>query len=190
MASVYPGALDTFDPVPATLAGPVTHEELHEQLVNALAAVQSELGTDPAGAYATVKARLDAIVGFSGTRSTVAVPTGTFTDLVWSSESVDSDGYCSNSATITVPAGRGGLYSIAVRAVMASSVAYNLTPGIRILINGNTWDFPVFGAAAYFTATAVIPLAAADTVKVQVYQGSGGSINCNSAEIHLRRVGN
>jgi hypothetical protein len=47
MASSYPGAIDTLDPAPATLAGPVTHEELHEQLINAVLAIQNALGINP-----------------------------------------------------------------------------------------------------------------------------------------------
>jgi hypothetical protein len=46
MASSYPAAIDTLDPVPATLAGPVTHEELHEQLINAVLAIQNTLGVN------------------------------------------------------------------------------------------------------------------------------------------------
>lgn len=57
MASAYPGALDSFTPktddVDDVLAADVN------ELQDGLEAVQAELGTDPAGTYATVKARLD-----------------------------------------------------------------------------------------------------------------------------------
>lgn len=57
MASAYPGALDSFTPktddVDDVLANDVN------ELQDGLEAVQAELGTDPAGTYATVKARLD-----------------------------------------------------------------------------------------------------------------------------------
>ncbi len=191
MASSYPGALDTFDPVPATLAGPVTHEELHEQLVNALAAVQSELGTDPAGAYATVKARLDAKEGFeAATSGTVSVANTTFTDLVWATESYDPSGYGAGTATLTVPAGMGGWHVVTVRAVMASAVTPSQTPWIRFLLNGATWDVAVSAAAGYMCATLAAPLSAGHTLKAQLYQASGGAINCTAANIYLRRQGN
>lgn len=57
MASAYPGALDSFTPktddVDDVLAADVN------ELQDGLEAVQAELGTDPAGTYATVKERLD-----------------------------------------------------------------------------------------------------------------------------------
>lgn len=57
MASVYPGALDEFDEPANTLAGPPTHEDLHLQLSDGLAAVQAALGVDPAGDEDTVADR-------------------------------------------------------------------------------------------------------------------------------------
>lgn len=57
MSSAYPGALDSFTPktddVDDVLANDVN------ELQDGLEAVQAELGTDPAGTYATVKERLD-----------------------------------------------------------------------------------------------------------------------------------
>lgn len=57
MASAYPGALDSFttkvNDVDDVLANDVN------ELQDGLEAVQAELGTDPAGTYATVKERLD-----------------------------------------------------------------------------------------------------------------------------------
>lgn len=57
MASAYPGALDSFttkvNDVDDVLANDVN------ELQDGIKAVQAELGTDPAGTYATVKERLD-----------------------------------------------------------------------------------------------------------------------------------
>lgn len=57
MSSSYPGAVDSFttkvDDVDDVMAADVN------ELQDGLEAVQAELGTDPAGTYATVKARLD-----------------------------------------------------------------------------------------------------------------------------------
>lgn len=58
MASTYPGALDTMLDPAATLAGPDKHSDIEIKQNDALRAVQQELGTDPAGAFATVAARL------------------------------------------------------------------------------------------------------------------------------------
>jgi hypothetical protein len=62
--SVYPGALDDFaEASPPYLADEDTtgrdHPARHDDLEAAMEAVQGELGTDPAGGSATVKARLD-----------------------------------------------------------------------------------------------------------------------------------
>ena len=63
--SVYPGALDNFaEASPPYLADDDTtgrdHPARHDDLEAAMEAVQGELGTDPSGGSATVKARLDA----------------------------------------------------------------------------------------------------------------------------------
>ena len=63
--SVYPGALDNFaEASPPYLADDDTtgrdHPARHDDMEAAMEAVQGELGTDPAGGAATVKARLDA----------------------------------------------------------------------------------------------------------------------------------
>ncbi len=68
MASSYPGSLDSFDTIASDkktsdAVGGRTHRQMHNDLGDAIEAVQAELGTDPAGAYATVKARFEAIEG-------------------------------------------------------------------------------------------------------------------------------
>lgn len=61
MASSYPGALDTMLAPAATLAGPDKHSDIEKRQNDAVVAVQNELGSDPAGAFATIAARLDDI---------------------------------------------------------------------------------------------------------------------------------
>ena len=68
MATNYPASLDTFDSIASDkktsdVVGGRTHRDMHNDLADAVEAVQAELGTDPAGAYATVKARFEAIEG-------------------------------------------------------------------------------------------------------------------------------
>jgi hypothetical protein len=59
--SSYPGAYWPGHTAPATLAGPPTHEDMHEDVSDEIVAMQGELGTNPSGAYATVTARLDLV---------------------------------------------------------------------------------------------------------------------------------
>ncbi len=58
MPSSYPAGLDTMLAPAATLAGPEKHSDIEIRQNDAIAAVQGELGTDPAGSFATVAARL------------------------------------------------------------------------------------------------------------------------------------
>jgi len=63
VTSAYPGSLDAFgNPGPTTQrnASGLEHSAQHTNVNDAVEAIEGELGTDPAGAYATVKARLDA----------------------------------------------------------------------------------------------------------------------------------
>lgn len=93
MATNYPGSLDTFDTIAADkktseTVGGRTHRDMHNDVADALEAVQAELGVDPAGSYSTVKARLDALVAYAAKTSaytatvsdhTLNVTSGTFT---------------------------------------------------------------------------------------------------------------
>ena len=93
MASNYPGSLDSFDTIASDkktsdVVGGRTHRDMHNDLGDAIEAVQNVLGTDPAGSFSTVKARLDALVAYAektgAYTATVAdhtlnVTSGTFT---------------------------------------------------------------------------------------------------------------
>lgn len=60
MASAYPGALDSFATNKANATATTTdHPTHHNDLADAVNKIEAELGTDPSGALATVKARLD-----------------------------------------------------------------------------------------------------------------------------------
>ena len=93
MATNYPGSLDTFDTIAADkktsqTVGGRTHRDMHNDVADALEAVQAELGTAPSAGYSTVKARLDALVAYAAKTSaytatvadrTLNVTSGTFT---------------------------------------------------------------------------------------------------------------
>jgi hypothetical protein len=68
VASNYPGSLDSFDTIASDkktsdAVGGRTHRAMHNDLGDAIESVQTELGTNPSGSYATVKARFEAIEG-------------------------------------------------------------------------------------------------------------------------------
>lgn len=59
MATAYPAALDTFtNPLAGDPTTAPTHAGQHTNKNDAIEAIEAELGTDPAGAETTVKARL------------------------------------------------------------------------------------------------------------------------------------
>lgn len=58
--SSYPGGLDSFvNPTSADALDDPPHDEQHANANDAMEAVQAELGLNPAGSQATVRARLD-----------------------------------------------------------------------------------------------------------------------------------
>lgn len=64
MTTQYPNALDQFSNPSATdmlNSAAVPHHQQHTDANDAIEAIQSTLGTDPAGAFATVKDRLVSI---------------------------------------------------------------------------------------------------------------------------------
>jgi len=59
MPSAYPGAVDSFATVTDSTPLPTTHPAAHNDVQNAIVAVQTELGLTPSRSHATVKARID-----------------------------------------------------------------------------------------------------------------------------------
>ena len=112
--------------------------------------------------------------------------TATLTDVLWDTEDADTDGFLTpTSATLTIPAGRGGLYSIAGRIQFSGSPTNGI---VRITTPAGNYDFypTVIGQIGGFGI--VVPLAAAATVKVTGYQASGGSLNM-TGNLHVYRIG-
>lgn len=63
MASAYPSGLDSFSTARVDATPMVTTHALdHDNANDAINKIEAELGTDPSGAQATVKARLDLIM--------------------------------------------------------------------------------------------------------------------------------
>lgn len=104
--------------------------------------------------------------------------TGTFTAISWDTETTDTDGYiAATSDTITIPSGLGGLYAISASVTWASSPGANSI--VEILIGATAHRVFSGGATQSLVASvgAVLAVAAANTIKIRVSQGSGGAIN-------------
>ena len=132
-------------------------------------------------------------VGVSLTDATNrSIPTGTstYTAITWGTEVYDSDGFITAASdTITVPTNRGGLYAIAAQTTWASSPGANSV--IEISVNGTVgWRQPIGAATQSLLCmvSATIALAAGDTVKIRLSQGSGGAINVNPSSMQMWRI--
>ena len=150
MASNYPGSLDSFDTIASDKktsdsVGGRTHRQMHNDLGDAIEAVQGELGTDPAGTFSTVKARLDALVAYAAKTSaytatvadhTLNVTSGTFTlDLPAASTCTGQSLRVKNSGTGVVTL--DGNSSETVEGV----ATFPLGPGsyVEITSTGSAW---------------------------------------------------
>ena len=150
MASTYPGSLDSFttiasDKKTSDSVGGRTHRDMHNDLGDAVEAVQAELGTDPAGSFSTVKARLDALVAYAAKTSaytatvadhTLNVTSGTFTlDLPAASTCTGQSLKVKNSGTGVVTL--DGNSSETVEGI----ATFPLGPGsaIEITSTGSAW---------------------------------------------------
>ena len=87
MAITYPGAVDAFPPIGTEVntndtVGSRTHRDMHNDLGDAVVAIETELGVNPSGTEATVAARLAALEADTGWRDVSALASGlTGTDI-------------------------------------------------------------------------------------------------------------
>lgn len=97
------------------------------------------------------------------------------TDITWGTEVSDPDGWISGGiATLTVPAGKGGRYSVTFHSIS------NLSPGSAsacCYINGTPSYVNLFAGifADVVNISFIRTLVAGDTLKFAVYQTSGAS---------------
>ena len=126
---------------------------------------------------------------FSGTRlystSQQSIPNATWTDITFNIENFDTDSYHStvtNTARITIPAGKTGYYNIFANARYEGNTSGRRLG--RMQINGTT-SAGMFEATPNSSAggdvsvslSQVYYLTAADYITWQTYQSSGGSLN-------------
>jgi hypothetical protein len=128
-------------------------------------------------------------VGGTWTRATnLSCANASFTDLTFTAETADSDGFLTpTSATLTVPSGLGGLYAYDLSFTWASTPG---TAGVVVFKGASV----LHGIQSAYTASNItgisgtVLLAAADTLKFQVTQNSGGALNLNPATFHFYRI--
>lgn len=103
--------------------------------------------------------------------SNLTVSNGAVTDVTYTSETWDPDGWTSaGSATMTVPTGWTGLYAVSFRGSFASNPAC----WTILNINGTNYAESYAGAATGNISLAnTVSLTQGDTLRLQVFQSSG-----------------
>ena len=132
-----------------------------------------------------IPAELPPRVGVLATRATnLSIPnSGAFTDITLTAESQDTSGFFApTSATITIPAGLGGVYGVTGQIVWATSDLTLST--LRFVVTGSHYDFNGEAAGGTHAGAFVIVLAPGDTIKMQASQQDvAGAINVTSARL-------
>jgi hypothetical protein len=121
----------------------------------------------------------------------------TYTDIVWDNEEFDFGAWWSSGAAITVPSGAipSGYTTILIAVSARARWAANGTGArrLRFLLNGS--EFAFFSATADATESIdlqgykLVEVEAADEVKVQTWQSSGGALNISQLEVSVERRG-
>ena len=117
--------------------------------------------------------------------TTQSISNNTFTSVSWASEDFDTDSFWAlspNPTRITIPSGKGGKYLFTGTIVWALNATGDR--GVQLAVTGTGVGYvTLMGLAATtdnFTRSnfsAILDLTAADYVTVNVWQGSGGSLN-------------
>jgi hypothetical protein len=129
--------------------------------------------------------------------SSTSIPTATYTTLSFASAPVDVGGWWSSGPSIVVPTGLvpPGYTGVVVEVQAAARFDANGTGSraIQVLLNGSVVEVP-FSTSAISGETTPVGVTAwavcvdGDVLTVQVYQSSGGALNCNHVNVHAKRV--
>jgi hypothetical protein len=112
----------------------------------------------------------------------------TLTTINWTAETADSNGFLTpTSGSATIPSALDGVYAITATGLWATAPTGNNF--MRIITGGNTYDFSGNTVGQVVSASVEVPLAAAATVVVQVFQTSGAAINIGTTVLYLTRTG-
>jgi len=102
MATSYPGSLDNFtNPTSTSPINSPSHADQHSNANDAIEAIEGELGTNPKGAKATVKARLDDVDTAIALKAPIASPTFTGTVTIPAGSAITGVPYLATANTFT-----------------------------------------------------------------------------------------
>jgi len=145
------------------------------------------------------RATESAFMGVSLLRgSNQSISNATFTDISWTSASIDVGGWWSSGTSVVVPAGAipSGFTTIYVEIHGQTRAASNGagTRYLQFLLNGSVIE-AAFNVSAITGDTTAIQhtvwaeVAAADVIKMQVEQTSGGALNFATNTFKIKRLG-
>lgn len=125
-----------------------------------------------------------------------SIPDASDTDVAFTNEVFDADGWWSSGSTLTVPGAAvpSGSTAIYVQAIMLARFVANGTGGRKVLIlrNGSEEDSASFAAISGETTTvqltSIFTVEDGDTIKMQVRQNSGGNLNMDAARLTVYRI--
>lgn len=126
--------------------------------------------------------------------SSFSVPNATTTNISWTTETADTDGYISvPSSTITIPTGKGGIYAITVKGTWTNVFTDNKT--LFITAAGVLYPVPLPVALSFtggstaqnWTGSITLPLSATDTVSVAIGHENAAP-QSTTATLYLYRV--
>jgi len=131
-------------------------------------------------------------VGTTLERTAFAIPSGATTDIAWSSETADTDGFIvanSSNTLVTIPAGKGGIYAMTASGSWSSAfVEYR-----QLIIRKNGaagWILPLAFdnvLTQSWGACVVVPLLAGDTIQFALHQFNAAA-QSTSAHLDMYRV--
>jgi hypothetical protein len=190
MTTSYPGAFDTFADAGTNLSSTPNHSVMHNNVQDAVEAIEAELGLNPSGSSATVAARfsaIEAIVPYvQVTRSAAQlIATNTNTVVTWDTEAVDTDSIhstSSNTSRLTVPTGKGGTWLVGFTVQWIGSggaiAADTSTFAAWIQANGNSSTrYCLHEIQGVVSGAIPLQLAAGDYVEVGCFQNTGSGVN-------------
>lgn len=100
----------------------------------------------------------------------------TLTTITWETEATDAQGYITvPGTTLVVPTGYGGLYVSTIKGAYTAAVGARAFA--QVIVNGVTSGRSSFGnnAEDSFSTTALLRLAGADTLVVQLFHSTGAA---------------
>jgi hypothetical protein len=153
--------------------------------------VNADINASAAIAYSKLGAFPSFVLGRGGT---VAVTASMVTALAYTAETRDTDGFhATNSASVVIPAGLGGLYIIGYNTRFAAGTSGSRLSWVDVNSSG-TADPRLFenaltsAVAGSLTGFGLVPLSAGDTIRHIVYS-TGATINWGDSTLVDRFYG-